>query len=54
MTILPNKNSILELLLTDSMIQNTNGNVKCGTNARLVTHTCCNVYVPVPAALNQL
>jgi hypothetical protein len=28
MSILPNKNSILELLLTDSMMQNKNGNVK--------------------------
>jgi hypothetical protein len=28
MSILLNKNSILELLLTDSMMQNRNGNVK--------------------------
>jgi len=54
MTILLNKNSILELLVTDSIIQNRNGNVKYGTTAKQVTHTRGNVYVPVPAALNQL
>jgi len=54
MTILLNKNSILEQLLTDSIIQNRNWNMKCGTTAMQVTHTRGNVYVPIPAALNQL
>jgi hypothetical protein len=49
MTILPNKSGILELLLQESVMHNRNGNVKCGTTARQVTHTRGNVYVHIPA-----
>jgi len=35
------------------MIQNRNGNVKCGTKARQVPQTRGNVYVPIPATFTS-